>query len=252
MAKSQAQKQNQYSRGNPSAEYHRLAALYNTHHASEKKNGWGKNTTYPGRSLWPHIGIIKALITHTGSKSLLDYGAGKGRQYEDLRVKEAGQSKIYPSVSGYWEVDVTCYDPGNPAFNVWPSARFDCVISTDVLEHCPVDDMHWIISEMFEKADKFVFANIACYPARTILSTGENAHITIEQPEWWASLIEDIAKNYPDVSYCFIATTDRSQPGTKITNVSDLQDIPKAGALPGNIIKAYTSLIQQKLRAKLG
>ena len=237
-----------YSRLNPSAEYHRLSTLYEQHHADSKGKEWSsKATTYPGQSLWPHLGFIRALTKKYNAQTILDYGAGKGYQYSDLRVKEASDFKIHKNVESYWNAKVTCYDAGNPAFQEWPTGIFDGVISTDVLEHCPREDLPWIIQEFFEKANSFVFANIACYPARTVLSSGENAHITIEQPSWWRELILEIAQDFPHVNYYFLATEDRSQAGELITNDADLPIVPRAGALPGNILKAYLSLIKQKL-----
>ena len=77
-----------YSRENPSPEYLRLAALYKDHHNSSDNENWAKDV-YPGKSLWPHIGFIKAAIERHGAKTLLDYGAGKGMQYTNMRVKVA-------------------------------------------------------------------------------------------------------------------------------------------------------------------
>ncbi len=241
-------KGNVYSRNNPSPEYTRLQALYQNHHdgGRAEKKSWSSNV-YPGKSMWPYMGFIKAIAHKHGAKTMLDYGAGKGLQYTDLRVKEA-KGKMYPSLANYWGVHVTCYDAGNKVFNNWPDGHFDGVVSTDVLEHCSREDLEWIISEIFEKAQKFVFANIACYPACTILSSGENAHITIEPPQWWRELIEKVAKNYPDISYYFLATEDRREMGELITNDNEKLNIPKAGALPGSIIKAYYSLIKQKIK----
>ena len=59
------------------------------------------------------------------SDSILDYGCGNGVFLRFLR--EAGY------------LDVTGYDPYVPEYSSEPGdrSRFDCVISNDVLEHCP-------------------------------------------------------------------------------------------------------------------
>ena len=75
------------------------------------------------------------------------------------------------------------------------------MISTDVLEHCPEDDIPWIVGEIFGFADRFVFANVACYPARKRLPTGENAHCTIKPPDWWEALIRTVAARHPDIDW---------------------------------------------------
>ncbi len=100
---------------------------------------------------------------------------------------------------------------------------------------------------MFEKGTKFVFANIACYPAQTILPSGENAHTIIEQPEWWTEVIESIAKDYPETAYYFIATTKKNKASTLITNQEAFNHVPAVGALPGNIFKAYMQLVKQRI-----
>jgi hypothetical protein len=42
------------------------------------------------------------------------------------------------SMKEYWGVEsIRCYDPGYPPFSTLPEGRFDGVICTDVLEHCP-------------------------------------------------------------------------------------------------------------------
>ena len=45
-----------------------------------------------------------------------------------------------------------------------------------------IDD---VMKEIFEMAQKFVYLNIAMYPAITVLPNGENAHCTLKPKEWW-------------------------------------------------------------------
>lgn len=63
--------------------------------------------------------------------------------------------------------------------------------------------MPWILDEMFSYARKFVFASIACYPAKKRLPTGENAHCTIRPREWWESQIKEVTKRHNGVEYEF-------------------------------------------------
>ena len=87
----------------------------------------------------------------------------------------------------YWGIDyVHCYDPSYAKYSTLPLGPFDGVICTDVLEHCPEDDLPWIVTEIFAYAENFVYANVACYPAMKRFPTGENAHCTVRAPEWWA------------------------------------------------------------------
>lgn len=189
-----------YSRANPSPRYLELQNLYRTmHQEGEKFLGVPPEETFPGKSLTPQVHRIKALIRKTGALLILDYGSGKGKQYDPWLIKDGAGGK-WPSVMDYWDVDeVVCYDPCYPPFSKYPAGRFDGVISTDVLEHCPEEDIPWIIDEMFSFATRFVFANVACYPARKRLPTGENAHCTIKPAEWWRDLINGIAARHPGV-----------------------------------------------------
>ena len=57
------------------------------------------------------------------------------------------------------------------------------------MEHITKEDLDWVVDEILGFANKFVYLNIACYPATKILPNGENAHVTQESPGWWLDLI---------------------------------------------------------------
>jgi len=183
-----------YSRAHPSPRYLELRSLYRTmHEQGEPLRGIPPEKTFSGKSLAPQAANIKRIIVGTGARTVLDYGSGKGMQYETSAIRDDA-GKVWPSVIDYWGVDeVECYDPCYAPYSKLPSGTFAGVVCTDVLEHCPEEDIPWIIEEMFSYATRFVFANVACYPARKRLPTGENAHCTIQPVEWWKSLIEGIA-----------------------------------------------------------
>ena len=65
------------------------------------------------------------------------------------------------------------YDPAIPEYEILPDGQFDGVISFDVLEHIPKQDLEWVITEIFSFSKKIVFLNIACYPAGVILPDGK-------------------------------------------------------------------------------
>ncbi len=139
--------------------------LYKQHHASGN---------FPGDSLRPHVQLIKQIIQKTNSKTILDYGCGKATEY------------VNNNIHADWNVSqVGLYDPAVPEFMNLPGKEFDGVISTDVLEHIPEHEIDDVLKEIFEMAQKFVYLNIAMYPAVTILPNGENAHCTLKPKEWW-------------------------------------------------------------------
>jgi hypothetical protein len=178
-----------FSREHPSPRYRELLALYRELHAQgESRLRLRPEQTYPGISLLPHVARIKQLIEQTGSRSLIDYGCGKGLQYDATDLEVPGIGHI-DSVIDYWDLDeLRCYDPCVPRFENLGQDPADGVIATDVLEHCPQEDVPWIVAEMFSRARRFVFASIACYAAKTHLPNGENAHCTIKPPDWWGDV----------------------------------------------------------------
>lgn len=191
-----------YSRQNPSQRYQQLVALYRDMHVhGDRIKGHAAQKTFDGRSLAPQAQRIKRLIDRTGALRLLDYGSGKGVQYDPVSFAVPGEGQ-WDGVVDYWGVDeVACFDPAYPPYSRLPEGSFHGVIATDVLEHCPEEDMRWIVEEIFGFATRFVYLTIACYPAAKRLPNGENAHCTIRAPEWWQALFDDIAARRPQVAW---------------------------------------------------
>ena len=190
-----------YSRASPSPRYRDLIAQYRTMHTEgERFLGVPANQTFSGISLLPQAGEIKRMIRQSRAASILDYGSGKGAQYLPQRVELDGSQ--WDSVQDYWDVDfVRCYDPCFVPFSELPAEQSDGVISTDVLEHCPEQDLPWIVDEMFGFARSFVFLTIACHPARKRLPSGENAHCTIKSRDWWKTLLDRISARHPGIAW---------------------------------------------------
>jgi hypothetical protein len=189
-----------YSRANPSTRYVELLSMYREMHLEgEKHLRIPAHETFDGRSLHGQVRRIKRLIERTGAETVLDYGSGKGQQYDPNRIKVQGEGE-WDGVLDYWGVEeVVCFDPAYPPYSTPPGGQFDGVVSTDMLEHCPEDDIPWIVEEMFSFARRFVFATVACYPARKRLPSGENAHITLKDPQWWREVFERSAARHGDV-----------------------------------------------------
>ena len=194
---------NAYSRERPSPRYQALVALYRDIHVSgERVLEIPPEKTFAGQSLPRHATPIRDLIAELNASTVLDYGSGKGASYHHPISFPDGQR--VESLTHYWSVaGVTCYDPGFGPFSRLPNGRFDGVICTDVLEHCPEEDLSWILEELFAFSRKFVYANVACYPARKTLPNGENAHCTIRPPAWWERLVIRTAERHPGIRYAF-------------------------------------------------
>jgi len=189
-----------YSREQPSERYRALVEMYRDMHLhGERFLGIAAEKTFDGRSLQKEVVRIKRIIEQTGAATILDYGSGKGRQYDPRRIVVKGQGE-WDSVMDYWGVDeVTCFDPGFAPYSSLPTTTFDGVVSTDVLAHCPEEDIEWIVPEIFSFAERFVYLAVACYPASKRLPSGENAHCTIRPPEWWQAVFDRAAAARPGV-----------------------------------------------------
>jgi hypothetical protein len=207
-----------FSRSNPSPRFLELQAMYRQmHRKGEEFLGAPPEETFPGFSLDAQLARIKALIERTGADTVLDYGCGKGHQYRPRPIKdEAGE--VWPGVIDYWDIgEVVCYDPCYEPYNKLPEGKFDGVICTDVLEHCPEQDIPWIIEELFVYATQFVFANVACYPARKRLPNGENAHCTIRPVDWWIQTVRSVALNHPGIHWEFwVQSSETSAQGARL------------------------------------
>ena len=175
------------------------------HEQGEQFLGLPAEETFPGASLPRQAVRIKRLVELKGVRTLLDYGCGKGQQYARKHFEVAGAGLV-ASMQEYWGVDEIacydpCYDPCYGPFSTLPGGQFDAVISTDVLEHCPHEDLDWIIEELFARARRFVFANVASYPARKRLPDGQNAHSTVRPLSFWKRLFEAVAARHPELAW---------------------------------------------------
>lgn len=203
-----------YTRANPSPNYLKYVDFYKTMH----RDGFERiidgqihqvtsKDAYAGIQLPKHAGAIKQLLEKHNCKTVLDYGAGKGQGYKIDNLQDQNGNNL-GSIQNFWQVDsISCYDPAVPEFCELPlqNKKFDAVISTDMLEHCHIDDIPWIIEEMFEYATKMIYLNVACYPASARLPNGENAHCTVKNQDWWQGFFFNLSRNYPQVQFycCF-------------------------------------------------
>lgn len=194
--------QARYSRENPSPRFLQMADLYKKMHAEgDQANNIPATQTFQGISLIPHVQAIGMLLQRHGARTLLDYGAGKAEGYEKVQATTP-DGRTVTGLKAIWGLEsITLYDPGYEPHSTLPSGTFDAVICTDVLEHCPEEDIDWILDELFAYARKFVFCSIACYPAKKILPNGENAHITQMSPGWWLDKLEACQLRHPSVRY---------------------------------------------------
>ncbi|MEQ8860262.1 MAG: hypothetical protein RIC56_16615 [Pseudomonadales bacterium] len=192
----------------PSDRYQELLSLYGQLHDSGRPDtGHSAEDTFSGISLTEHVEPIAELVRRHGAGSILDYGSGKATLYQAAPGEsEDSRFKTMPS---WGSATVTCYDPGYEPFSGPYADHYDGVITTDVLEHIPAEDIGWVLHHLFSLANRFVYAVAACYPAKKILPDGSNAHCTIRTPQWWAGQMQLVARSYPDVAWT-LCTQEKS------------------------------------------
>lgn len=152
----------------PSESYYRALTATQHLHAKSKK--------FNGRFLVRYLPGIERLIADLGCKTLLDYGCGKGVQWQN--PMESGGF-----LADRLGVEVTLYDPGWPKFAAEPQGTFDIVICTQVLGSIPKQDLPWVVDRLLGFAGKALFVGERAMnnPLRKDL----HAHMADEMPHGW-------------------------------------------------------------------
>lgn len=138
--------------------YHVALAEAREHHESSK--------TYSGKFLRPHAPFIKKIIDEEFILSILDYGCGKGKQYEWVsHGDDASIPKGY-TIEQYWRQAVKKFDPAWPPFATPPAGKFDLVICTHVIGSIPTVDLPAFVSRLFALANKHLYVAEKLGPVR--------------------------------------------------------------------------------------
>lgn len=136
---------------------------------------WGGRGNKHAGNVWNLISRVhemKGLETELKKVAVLDYGCGQGSLKKALdphRVQE--------------------YDPGIPGKSALPKPC-DLVVNTDVLEHVEPKNLATVIDHIHRLTGYMAYIVIATRPANKILPSGRNAHLIIENAEWWRAQIE--------------------------------------------------------------
>lgn len=134
-----------------------------------------------GASSVDYFEEVSLMIEFLAPETVLDYGCGKGKLTELL-------SRKYPEIAFYQ------YDPAIKGKDVLPIDCVDFLINTDVLEHIPKEIIPSVIEKIASVSNKCFFA-LHHAKAAVILPNGENAHCTIELPEWYIGLFKRYFKD---------------------------------------------------------
>ena len=213
-----------YSKNNPSQSYLDNIQFYKEMHEKGYFIQAGRQIdnkdAFNGKSILSYVQIIKNIIVLNNCESLLDYGCGKAKfYYESFKTKQAN----YPNLKDYWNIKINMYDPCFIKYDKFPISKTDIIICIDVLEHIPIEDIDWVLREIFLLTKKVIFFNIACYPAKALLPNGKNAHINIKNYKWWQKKLIKIAEEFKELK--ILALCDDRGKNNKVKWVAiDIRD----------------------------
>jgi SAM-dependent methyltransferase len=120
---------------------------------------------------------VSKLIDQHNITSILDFGCGKGLLIASIKEQ-------YPNIEVYG------FDPADPINNTLPK-NVDMIMSFDVLEHVEPTFINDTLSDLKNRCNKIMHHVIACHPAKRVLNDGRNAHLIIENPDWWKIKISE-------------------------------------------------------------
>ena len=130
------------------------------------------------KELLPKYNLVHDFVAKYQPYSLVDWGCANGNLLN--RVEQD-----FPSIQ-----ELGGYDPGNPDYNVVPAGTYDCLVSCDVIEHFEPDQLDQSLKLMQSKFSRAAFLIIACYPAKKRLPDGRNAHLIVENADWWLERVK--------------------------------------------------------------
>lgn len=117
--------------------------------------------------------------------TMLDYGCGQ-------RTLQTSMGKLDPPIR------VMNFDPGIEGLNRLPLKPGELVVCTEVLEHVEFDKLNNVLGHINALAQKGAFLTIACAPANETLADGRNAHLVVENAEWWLQKVQGWNNWYVD------------------------------------------------------
>ena len=140
---------------------------------------------------------IKKIVEYFDAKNGLDYGSGGS----DLNKTKLVNGEKFIDYIGLKKIKSF-----EPARNKKKKDKCDIVLCFDVLEHVFINDVPWVINDLFKYATKCIVINVACYNAAALLPNGENAHITVRPPSWWLGQIECISSLHPEIYWALFTS----------------------------------------------
>lgn len=122
------------------------------------------NTSWGGDDCKNYHNQIRVLMDKYQAKTVLDYGCGKGRQYQNLVPYGLPNDIVTEPMTFQTRINAASvykFDPCISEFEIEPVGQtFDAVICTQVLGSIPDDDVSWLAEKFQNYATKFVFIGL--------------------------------------------------------------------------------------------
>ena len=146
-----------------------ISQLQKLHNDKSRPQGFGGKVK--------KLGKFHEFMNKWNPSTLLDYGCGKGHILANLQET-------------YSNTKCTGYDPAVPVFSKLLGQTFECVFSNDVLEHVEPNMINMVLEHINATATKYIWLRIDTMPARKKLPDGRNAHLILEDKDWWKDKIQ--------------------------------------------------------------
>ena len=137
---------------------------------------WEHENT-PGK--WGHTAkmYVNTIVKNSeGRTNWLDYGAGHGGLGKAVRERFGDTYNI------------TEFEPSRP--DSQPPEPTEYVVCIDVLEHIEPDFLENVFEDLKRVTVERGYYTISCRLASKILKDGRNAHLIVEEPDWWMDRLE--------------------------------------------------------------
>jgi len=179
----------------------------------EREDGTFVKNVYSDAEPHKFADQLKKIVEFFDAKNGLDYGSGGSN---------LNKTKLANGVKFIDYIGLQKIQSFEPARNKKKKYKSDIVLCFDVLEHVFINDVPWVLNDLFKYANKCIVINVACYNAAALLPNGENAHITVRPPSWWLGQIECISSLHPDIYWALF--TSESYNNSKFYGVHRMKD----------------------------
>ncbi len=147
----------------------RMNALISDHYRQQQQQLHDTHDEY-GMASVQFADQVSKIIDDLQIRTLLDYGAGKGRLAQHLKVQH--------------DLRVIQYDPAIADFAQRPQPQ-EMLCCIDVLEHIEPEFLNAVLDDLHKLTVRIAFVTIHIGPAKKQLPDGRNAHLIQKPLDWW-------------------------------------------------------------------